>query len=153
MLRRRAWGIGAALLTALGGVSAAAEPGEVVTLPHDRGAAAFHRWNGGPIERPKPPPPPIVDRPTKARANDTAAALRAQEEANFLRRLAACDRLRELALETGDDSLDRLADEIQQKAEAAYKQRTAHLPGGQIVAPADPESRPAVASTSREDKR
>ena len=57
------------------------------------------------------------------------------------------------ALETGDDSLDRLADEIQQKAEAAYKQRTAHLPGGQIVAPADPESRPAVASTSREDKR
>src|SRR5438034_5125105 len=109
MLRRRAWGISAALFTALGGVVAAAEPGDAVPPPPDPGSAAFHRWNGGPIERPKPPSP-VVDKALKTRANDTAAALRAQEEANFFRRLAACDKLRDLALQTGDDTLEKLAD-------------------------------------------
>ena len=152
MLRRRAWGIAAAVLAAWGGSAAAADPGETAALPYDRGAAAFRRWNGGPIERPKPPPPPIVDRAAKARANDTAAALRAQEEANFLRRLAACDRLRQLALETGDDSLEKLADELQQKAESAFKQRTTQVSAGKLLAQSEPESRPAVASNTLEGK-
>jgi hypothetical protein len=152
MLRRRAWGITAALLAALVGTATAADPEDAVTLPYDRGQAAYHRWNGGPIEKPKPPPPPFVDKPAKSKANDTAAAIRAQEEANFLRRMAACDRLRQLALETGDDSLEKLADELQQKAESAYKQRTANLPSSKVLARSEPESRPAVASNSRGGK-
>jgi hypothetical protein len=112
--------------------------------------AAYQRWNGGPLDRPKPPPPPIVDKVAKAKADDSAAALRAQEEANFLRRIAACDKLRELALETGDESLERLADEIQEKAEAAFKQRTTRLTTSRK---ADDEPRPAVAAHTREGKR
>jgi acyl-CoA reductase-like NAD-dependent aldehyde dehydrogenase len=143
----------AALFTALGGVVAAAEPGETVPVPYDAGSAAFHRWNGGPVERPKPPPPPVVDKVAKARANDTAAALRAQEDANLSRRLAACDKLRELALQTGDDSLEKLADELEKKATAAHKLRIANVSGGPTLTQAEPESRPAVASNAREGKR
>jgi hypothetical protein len=148
MHRLRAWGV-PALLAILGGTAAAADPDSMPT-GFDRGAAAFNRWNAGQIERPKPPPVPPQLAAAKAKAQDTAAALRAQEEANFLRRLAACDKLRQLALDTGDDSLEKLADDLQQKAEAVFKARTANLAAG---APgADPDAR-ASAATKREGKR
>src|SRR5262245_24822741 len=113
MLRRRAWAMTVALWAALGGAAGAVEPGQTVSIPYDRGSVAFQRWNGAAPEKPKPPP---ASQPAQAaaarRASETAGALRAQEEANFLRRLAVCDRLRRLAVETGDDSLDKLADEL-----------------------------------------
>src|SRR5205085_5661125 len=141
MDRRRAWGV-LALLAGWGGVAAAADP-DSVPANFDRGAAAFARWNCGQPERPKPPPVPPQVAAAKAKALDTAAALRAQEEANFLRRLAACDNLRQLALDTGDDSLEKLADDLQQKAEAVFKTRTESLANGKGRA-ADPEPRAAV---------
>jgi hypothetical protein len=153
MLRRMAWGLSAAMVVALGGTMTAAGPGDEMTLPMDRGNAAFHRWNGGPVERPKPPPPPPADKTVKSRASETAAALRAQEEANLFRRIAACDELKKVALETGDDALERLADELLEKATAAYRQRTANLPGGQTLTEGDSGSRPAVAANAREGKR
>jgi hypothetical protein len=153
MLRRMAWGLSAALVVALGGTAVAAEPGEEMNLPIDRGNAAFHRWNGGPVERPKPPPPPPADKAVKSRASETAAALRAQEEANLFRRIAACDALKKVALETGDEALERLADELLENAGAAYRQRTANLPGGQALTEGESGSRPAVASNMREGKR
>jgi hypothetical protein len=85
---------------------------------------AFRRWGGASVVRVKPQPPLPQTEAAKARASETAAAMRAQEEANFLRRLAVCDKLRQLALETGDDSLERKAELLQQKAESVYKQRT-----------------------------
>jgi hypothetical protein len=134
------------------GLAPAAAAGDAVGYP-DRGAAAFHRWNGGPAEKPKPPPPPPpVSAMAKARANDTAAAVRAQEEANFLRRMAVCDRLRQVALETGDDSLERQADDLQAKAESVYKERTARGAGGKVRI-ADPEPQASAAPKSREGKR
>jgi hypothetical protein len=147
MDRLRAWGVLA--LAAWLGTAAAASERDDEERPVDRGNAAYHRWNGGPLEKPKPPPP--LPSPTKAKANDTAAAHRAQEEANFLRRLAVCDRLRQLALETGDDSLEKQADDLQQKAESVFKQRTSAMPGGKV--PSDTEARAAVTPKAREGKR
>jgi len=149
MHRLWAWG-SVALAAGLTAVAAAGEPDDAPP-PVDRGNAAYHRWNGGPMEKPKPPAPP-PSALAKAKANDTAAALRAQEEANFLRRLAACDRLRRLALETNDDTLEKQADELQQKADSVYRQRTARLTGGKVQID-DPEPQAAVAPKSREGKR
>jgi hypothetical protein len=148
MHRPRAWGI-LVVLAGLGAAARASDPDE--GPPVDKGNTAYHRWNGGSTERPKPPPPPPAPS-AKAKAQDTAAALLAQEEANFLRRQAVCDKLRRLALETGDDSLDKQADELEQKAQSVYKLRTARLHGGKVVID-DPEPQAAVAPKSREGKR
>src|SRR5947209_16664220 len=123
MHRLRAWGI-LALLAGLGGLSTggspamAADSDDSVPANYDHGAAAFARWNAGHVEPSKPPPVSPQLAAAKARERDTAAALRAQEEANLLRRLAACNRLRELAVQTGDDSLGQLADELEKRAGA-----------------------------------
>jgi hypothetical protein len=85
---------------------------------------AFTRWGAMPPARPKAPPTPAAAA-AKARANDTAEAVRAQEEANFLRRLAVCDKLQRMANETGDESLEKQAFQLQEKAARVYQQRTA----------------------------
>ena len=78
----------------------------------------------------------------KARSTALAALLAASM-------LAACDKLRGLALQTGDEALEKLADELEQKATAAHKMRAATMSGGA----AEPEARPAVAANTREGKR
>jgi hypothetical protein len=145
----RAWGV-LALLAILGGTAAAADPDESVPANYDRGAAAFTRWNAGRVEPPKPPPVSPQVAAAKARERDTAAAVRAQEEANLLRRLAACNRLRELAVQTGDESLEQLADELEKKAGTVFTARTTALAGGREPG-ADSDAR--VAANKREGKR
>jgi hypothetical protein len=51
----------------------------------------------------------------------------AREQAAFQRRVAVCDRLREVAIETNDTELDQMAQELNARAWAVYKQRTAKL--------------------------
>jgi hypothetical protein len=126
MYRLRALGV-VALLAILAGNAAAADPDESIPENYDRGAAGFARWNAGHIEAPKPPPVSPQVAAAKARERDTAAAIRAQEQANLLRRLAACNRLRELAVQTGDESLEQLADELEKKAGSVFQARTAVL--------------------------
>ena len=121
MGRFRTWGVLVPLLV-LGGTVAAADP-DAAFMGYDRGAAAFAKWNGGHPDAPKAPATPQTAA-AKERERDTAAALRAQEEANFLRRLAVCTKLREMALQTGDESLEQLADELEKKAGTVYKART-----------------------------
>jgi hypothetical protein len=126
MHRQWAWGV--ALLALSLCRTAQASDGPLVTPSPFNGVQnpAFARWGGVVAERPKPAP---ASTPAKARANDTAAALRAQEEANFLRRMAVCDKLQRMANETGDESLEKQALVLQQKAESVYKERTAVTSG------------------------
>lgn len=147
MDRLRAWGV-LALVAGFAGGAMAADPDEL-PVNYDRGAAAFARWNAGSSERPKSLAVPPQVAAARAKALDTQAAVRAQEEANFLRRLAACDRLRQLALDTGDDSLEKLADDLQQKAESVFKVRTANLAMGKVDGDADARA----SATKREGKR
>jgi hypothetical protein len=122
----RPWVWGVALLAVGLCGSAQASDGPLVTPSPFSGTQnpAFARWGGPYTERPKPPPLP-ASAAAKAKAGDTAAALRAQEEANFLRRMAVCDKLQRMANETGDESLEKQALLLQQKAESVYKERTA----------------------------
>jgi hypothetical protein len=55
---------------------------------------------------------------------------RSREEAVLLRRLQACDKLKEIAIRTNDKDLLRRAEELEERAQTTYAQRTAHLAGG-----------------------
>lgn len=97
----------------------------------DPGLNAYQRFQGGPAVSPIPAPKPTPDK-TKAkpiervrRSDETAAALRAQEEADLFRRLAVCDRIKQIALEQGDPKLEDEAIRLEQRAEEVYRQRTA----------------------------
>ena len=149
MPKLRAWVV-LALMVSLGGVAAAADSDDGPPPNYDRGSAAFSRWNAGHIEAPKPPPVSPQVAAAKARERDTAAAIRAQEEANLLCRLAACNRLRELAVQNGDESLEQLADELEKKAGAVFTARTSGTAASRLQ-PADSDAR--VAATKREVSR
>lgn len=58
-----------------------------------------------------------------------AAAIK-HEQAEYLRRLAVCDQLREVALKGNDESLNRQADDLQAQAWAIYSKRVASISGG-----------------------
>jgi hypothetical protein len=137
------------VLLVLGGTATAADTDEATPAAYDHGAMGFARWNAGHPDAPKPPPVSPQLAAAKARERDTAAARRAQEEANLLRRLAACDRLRELAVQTGDDSLEKLADELEKKAGTVFTARTSALAGGKSLDDADQHT----VATKREGKR
>lgn len=94
----------------------------------DVGRNGYGRFNGGPptnpapAEKERPKPKPIEKKPS-----ETAAAFRAQEEANLLRRLAVCDRLKQLALEQGDSAMEQEAIRLEERATEVYRQRTKNL--------------------------
>jgi hypothetical protein len=119
-----------ALVCGAHGIACAADVPESTSAFNGAQNPAFSRWGAMPAPRPKTPPPASA---AKLRAADTAAATRAQEEANFLRRLAVCDKLQQMANETGDESLEKQAMLLQQKAQSVYKERTA----SDISTPAD----------------
>lgn len=98
-------------------------------VKNDPGLSAFNRFNGGPPTAPVVTPEKPRTRPSEIekKAVETAAAQRAQEEANLLRRLAVCDRLKQIALETGDTKLEEEAMRLELKAEEVYRQRTKSL--------------------------
>jgi hypothetical protein len=65
-----------------------------------------------------------------------------REQADYLRRLAACDRMKEIALKNNDENLNRQADELQAQAWAIYSKHTASLsPGNAPGATRDEESK------------
>jgi hypothetical protein len=110
---------------------------------NDPGLAAYQRFQSGP---PTAPPAPAAEKPKlKApdadfKAQETGAAFKAQEEANFLRRLAVCDRLKQLALELGDSKLEEEALRLEQKATEVFKDRTKNLSAAKPTKSAKSES-------------
>ena len=56
----------------------------------------------------------------------------AREKAALLRRLAVCDRLWDIAVETKDEELLRKSDQLNQRACDIYNKRWAHLGGGAV---------------------
>ena len=65
---------------------------------------------------------------TGKRDQETAAVKR--EQADYLRRLAVCDQLREIALKNNDDNLNRQADDLQAQAWAVYSKHVASISRG-----------------------
>jgi len=59
--------------------------------------------------------------------HETEIAELKKEQAAYLRRLAVCDCLKEIALKTGDQSLARQAEQLDAQAYAVYSKHVAHL--------------------------
>jgi hypothetical protein len=128
MHRYAAWGLSAAL--AVGGLAplAAADPVEPARKPW------YGRLFGGSAPKPAPetedtfaaatPRPPVLIAPLDPSV--LTDALRAEQDA-YLRRMAVCLRLREIADKLGDDDLLHQADELERQATALYHQRAARL--------------------------
>ena len=60
---------------------------------------------------------------------DAANAVRELEMAKLLRRQEVCLKLHQIASDTNDDELERLASELDQRAWDVYRERTGGLPG------------------------
>lgn len=142
MRRLGVLGLGAALLLGWG-TAALAEPDDGNDAPRpavqDTGSNV---WGGhllfGKKRAPArtPPPKPAKDKPPPraetaakpAPAVIDAAAVRAREEAAYLRRMDVCLKLKEIAERTNDAELGRLADQLDERAKDVYFRRIAALP-------------------------
>jgi hypothetical protein len=154
MRKLRVWGLTAALVAGL--ATAAAQAGddpEDATEAKPAPKQSSFRWSPGfakmmGLDQKKPEPkktPPKKkaeakkpDPPSKpATVVDEAAAERAREEANLIRRLQVSDRLKEVALKYSDNELLRQAEALDERARTAYAQRTAYLRGVHAGSEAD----------------
>lgn len=81
------------------------------------------RRQAAPTKKPIAPPKP-------ASLVEDVVAERNREEAALLRRLQACDKLKEIAIRTNDKDLLRRIEELEERAQTTYAQHTAHLQKG-----------------------
>lgn len=109
-----------------------------LTLAAEPGSGSWlTRW--WPFAKSAPKKPPQPQAPAGKIEKETPAAelptvVRARETAECLRRVAVCDRLRAIALQANDNELLRKADQLENRAWEVYRQRTAHLPAGDVAA-------------------
>jgi hypothetical protein len=66
----------------------------------------------------------------EAGRHDQEMAAIKREQADYLRRLAVCDQLREIALKNNDENLNRQADDLQAQAWAVYSKHVASVAPG-----------------------
>ena len=78
----------------------------------------------------KEAPPPLVP----AVPVESPVARKAREQAIYFRRIAVCDKLKDIAFQTRDDELLRKADQLDQRAFAIYQQHTGEAPGAGLQA-------------------
>jgi hypothetical protein len=136
--------VGGVLAAAIVGLSVSAAPPLDVyddgspKVPKGFGSATvFQHWfgpsnhspaapdKGGKKESPSGKAP--APKPSDPRAE------RRREEEVLQRRLAVVLRLQEIALETNDAELQRLAEQLDERVWAAYQQRVARLPAGKAT--------------------
>jgi hypothetical protein len=142
MRRLGVWGgLGAALLLGLGVTATAEEPADSTPRPPTPnngwyGHLFFSNARSAPApvredkkadrKAAKPAEAPVKVAPVV----DEAAQQRNREEAAFLRRLAVCDKLKQIAYQTSDEKLQRQAEQLDERVWEVYSARIAHLPVG-----------------------
>lgn len=150
MHRIRALGLFGALAASAGPLVAAdppANPAAPATPTPDKPAPSqslMEKWFS---PKPKPAPPTAPMRPTVVAPlprDVLVAALDAEQKA-LTRRMDICLRLKEIAIEKGDDALSRRADELERQATALYNQRVAALGVPKVPKAPLPESSAALA--------
>lgn len=74
-----------------------------------------------PFHKKKAPEPVPI---TQSTPPESASARQAREKTDYLRRIAVCDKLRDIAFQTSDDELSRKADQLDQRAYAIFMKHT-----------------------------
>jgi hypothetical protein len=145
--------VAAALIVGLGVAAAMADDseGDGKSAPAKSGW-----WSSWFAEKPKTKPkaekkPPVEDRPAPPSMPESPAAQQQREMNAVLRRMEVCDRLRTIALETGNDELMRQAEALEARAQELYRQHTAQLPAAeQAVEETKPvETKPAAKKSDK----
>jgi hypothetical protein len=101
------------------------------------------RYKGGADKKAKTP---VEDKPALPSPAEVAALEQERQMNAVLRRVEVCLRLRQVALDTGNDELQRQAEELEMRAWEVYRKQTAHLPIP-VQAPEeanDPAKKPAA---------
>jgi hypothetical protein len=137
-----AWGFSAALFVGIGSAIVLAGEDEDSVTPV-KPAIRWSPWAAkmlGIDQSPKPMPkkPAAKSKKETAKKTETAAkpvvvkddgaSTRPREEAALLRRLEACDKLTEIAISRGDNTLLRRAEELNQRIWAAYSRKSGDRP-------------------------
>jgi hypothetical protein len=120
--------LGAAfLLLGLTAPALAVEPPATEEPP----SVPWYRWLFlGERAKPVPPKPAIVNKAAAAPTGKEAAARTlAEEQRVFLERLKAISKIKEIALDQGNEELLRRAEELEEQAEEVFRQRTARMQG------------------------
>jgi len=105
-------------------------------------AAKSGWWAGWFGEKPKPKPvaekkAPADDAPAPPNSAEMGLVEQKRQMNAVLRRMEVCDRLRMVALQSGNEDLMRQADELEARAREVYRQQTAHLPAAALPHEAD----------------
>lgn len=136
MMRFRAWGLSAFAAAGMAMPAVAADPPPQPTTLASKLFGPAKPKPVGPAERSGPGTslrPPTVTAPLGA--DVLAAAVQAEQEA-WSRRMDVCLKLRQVGIDTNNDSLVRQADDLERQATVLYNARTAAL-GIPKVKPAD----------------
>jgi hypothetical protein len=134
----------AALMAATAGAQTTGPDGDLRSQP-PQSAAWWDVWFAPAGPKPAAVKPvadgekAVISAPTGVEAS---AAVRRREQAAYLRRQAVCDRLRQVAVQSGDDALYQQAQDLEDRAWALYQDRTAGLPGGSSLVEGDAAPRP-----------
>ena len=78
-----------------------------------------------PFHKKEAPPPLVAASPV-----ESPVARKTREQAIYFRRIAVCDKLKDIAFQTKDDELLRKADQLDQRAFAIYQQHTGQAAAG-----------------------
>jgi hypothetical protein len=137
------WGFGLTVIVSLGATVARAgeddeKPAGPAKTTYGRGPGLMERlFKSSEKPEAKKPAKKEADNAAKEKADkpekpavDSAVAIRAREQAAFERREQVCLRLMDLANQQNDQESYRRAEELNAKAWAVYRLRTAHLPAG-----------------------
>jgi hypothetical protein len=122
------WTLGTVLLLGLSAAPGLAQ--EASPDPTPKGNW-FSRWFGPTKKAEAPKVEATMPVPTHPEYDlETQVAIRTREKAVLDRRQEVCYRLRQIAYQTGDKALERMADQLDERAFALYQQRTGLPVGG-----------------------
>ena len=121
MRRRIAWALAASMALGVTTTTVFADddpPPTPKTAPASGWAGPLKDWNKpAPKPQPKKVEPPAPPKPT---LSEKVQAARYKEQADLLRRLAICDKLKEIAERTNDPELERKAEQLEERANSLY---------------------------------
>jgi len=130
MRRLGVWGTGAVGLLMLGVVVAMAADNDEETKPTTK-SNSWNPFGGWFASDAKPPAKPDSGKKTSARRPPKVDG--DLEMAKYLRRQGVCLKLHEIAVNTNDSELDRMASELDKRAWELYQERTRNLPGAKVT--------------------
>jgi hypothetical protein len=118
MRRRLVYALTTILVAGLADAACAADPTEP--------AKSSSSWwmPSWPFSKKETKPPPV--------SKPAPGISPSKEKADWLRRVAVCDRLRAIAVQTNDEELARKADLLDQRIWEVYRQRTSGSPAGGV---------------------